>query len=883
MKPDVESLLHVTADLPPEQREAFLARECPDAALRREVVAMLQYAEDAESFFDNAIVGAAVSLSRRQEPSPGDRIGSYRITSLIGRGGMGSVYMAQRVDGEIQQRVAIKLLRADGNRQEWRERFLRERQLLATLQHPSVVHVIDAGHTDDGRPFLVMEYVDGVPIDRYSAGIPIRERLKLFLLLCEGVLHAHQRLIIHRDLKPSNILVDGTGHPKVLDFGIAKLQGETGDVTQTVDQLLSPNYASPEQLRGDPQTTATDIYSLGAVLYKMLTGTEVREMTRRIANGESTPVIRLNTELPRDMDYVIGKALRAEAEHRYRSVDEFATDVRAVLERRPVQARAGDTWYRTRRYLRRYWIPVTAAALVMASLAGGLIATDRQRRIAERRFADVRQLANKLFDIDLQVAQLPGGSKTRQLIVNTALEYLQRITVNVAMQPELALDMGTAYMRVARVQGVNISANLGQTVEADASAKKAQDLVDSVLAVQPANRMALLRAAQIAHDRMTLAGDGRHEEQALQFAHAALGRLDQYFRAGTLNAASDRQEAQQVIITLINVANRFVKANEFDEAIRIGERAIEVAHATNWPSQAGAALIIVSMAHREQGDLEAALLAIRESVRILTPSNGETAAGRLQTYGLALIREGQILGEPQSISLNRPTEAIESYQHALEIGQDFARRDAADFQSQYRIFSAETKIADLLRESEPARALALYDDALRRMAGAAANAGTLRNETMTLAASTYPLLHLGRRADARGRLDGALQRLARVKQYPASEIELGSPAASTLRALAEYEADGGNSKCAAAIYEELIRLVHASTPKHETVLQDAVALSNIYAAAAPFYREAGKIDGAADVESRRLEIWRQWAVKRPATPFVEHQLEAARVAQLARR
>ena len=442
----------------------------------------------------------------------------------------------------------------------------------------------------------------------------------------------------------------------MLDFGIAKLLNDTGDATQTVEHLLTPNYASPEQLAREAQTTATDVYSLGAVLYKMLTGLTPRERAR---GTELLPPSRVNAEVPRDMDFVIGKALRSEAEHRYGSVDEFANDVRAVLERRPVQARAADAWYRTRRYLRRYWVPLTAAALVVASLSTGLLVANRERRIAERRFADVRQLANKLFEIDMQVAQLPGGSKTRQLIVDTALEYLKRVTVDVHMQPDLALELGTAYMRVARVQGVNISPNLGQTVQADQTARKAQALIESVLASQPANRTALLRAAQIAHDRMTLAGDGHHEAEALQFAHTALEYLNRYLRAGTLNASSDRAEAQQVVLSLINIGNRYMKADQFEEAIRICRRAIDIANATNWPTQAGSALIIVAQAHRWRGELDEALQAIREAVRLLEPPAGEKSTGRILGYGLALIQQAEILGKPRSISLDRPAEAVD--------------------------------------------------------------------------------------------------------------------------------------------------------------------------------------------------------------------------------
>ena len=878
MNPLVEKLIEAAADLTPEEREGFLDRECLNSEIRAEVAALLRYADGAESLFEDAIRGVAVSLRSMREPSQGDAVGSYRILSLIGRGGMGSVYLAERADGEIEQRVAIKLLRADGDRPGWRDRFLNERRLLAALQHPAIVHVIDAGHLEDRRPYLVMEYVEGTPIDRYAAGIDVRERLSLFLKVCEGVSHAHRRLIIHRDLKPSNILVDAAGEPKVLDFGIAKLQNDLpGDTTQAAEQLLTPNYASPEQLRGEAQTTATDIYSLGAVLYKLLAGVSPPEVAR---GAELALPSRVNPQVPRDMDFVIAKALRPEPEHRYGSVDEFASDVRAVLQRRPVYARGNDTWYRARRYLRRYWVPVTAATLILASLTAGLYIVNVERRVAERRFADVRQLASKLFEIDVQVRQLPGSSKSRQLIVDTALEYLKRVTADVRMQPDLALELGTAYMRVARVQGVNISPNLGQTAQADQTAQKAQALIDSVLAAQPGNQTALLRAGQIAHDRMILAGDGHHEQQALQYATVSLGRLNQFLNAGSLNASSERMEAQQVILALINIANRYMKADDYDQAIRICDRAIEIAHATNWPTQAGAAKIIVALAQREKGELNESLESIHEAIRKLEPPPGEASTGRLQTYGLALIREGQILGEPQAISLNRPSEAVKSLEHALQLGADFARRDASDFQSQYRIFSAETKLADIIRSTEPLRALEMYDDGLRRLASTSANAGTLRNETKTLAASVYPLLSLDRRGEARKRLDAAFDRLKRLNEYPANAIDFDSPAYDTLRAFAQYESKGGNGAHALELCRDLIHLVQATNPKPETSLESAVDMSDLYGATARLARQANRDGLAAEMESLRLDLWLHWDAKLPGNAFVRRQLDAARSARI---
>jgi tetratricopeptide (TPR) repeat protein/tRNA A-37 threonylcarbamoyl transferase component Bud32 len=882
VNPEIERLLELAAQVPSEARPEVLARECSTPGARDEVWDLLRYAEEAECCFDHAIQGVASSLITGLEPQPGDVIGSYRIVKPIGQGGMGRVYLAERADGEIEQKVAIKLLRAGGLGMRWRERFLKERQLLASLHHPSIVHVIDAGHTEDGRPFLIMEHVDGVPIDHYAAGIGVRELLKLFGQVCEGVSHAHRHLIIHRDLKPSNILVDAMGRPKLLDFGIAKLLNDTGDATQVPEQLLTPNYASPEQLRGEAQSTATDIYSLATVLYKLLTGAAPRESGRSGVSGEAVPPSQVNPGSPEDLDIVVGKALRPEPEERYGSVDDFAGDIRAVLEGRPVQARGNDVWYRTRRYLRRYWMPVTAVFVVMMSLSAGLWMVNRERRIADReraiaeqRFTDVRQLADRLFDIDVQVAQLPGGSRTRQLIVDTALEYLRRVSADARMEPGLALELGNAYMRVARVQGVNISPNLGQTAQADQTAQTAQALIDSVLAQQPGNRIALLRAGQIAHDRMLLAAAAGRQDQVLRFAGTSVDRLDQFLATRPLNASSDHMDAQQVIIGLMNAANHYMKAGRFDEAIRIAQRANSLAHATNWPAQAGAALMIVALSHRAAGELEQALQAIRESVRLLEPEPGETRVGRLQPYGLALIREGQILGEDQAISLSRPEEAIAFLEQGRRIGWDFARRDEGDFGSQHRVFFADTRLAGILRHSDAARASALYDEALGRLAAVAANGSAARDEAETLAASVYPLLQLGRRDEARKRLDGALERLRQLDQYPARQIELGSPADYTLRALAEYEAACGHVRDGAARYEELLRLVEAAGSEAETSLEDAVTLSELYGAASRLERRAGRTNPAARLEAQRLRLWQDWDAKLPGSIFVHRRLRTA--------
>src|SRR5262245_4951460 len=317
MNDEVRLLFHELVDLPPDEREQTLAQRQIKPAVRAELESLLNYDSSNAQGFSECIAGAAGEMLLSAAGRDLGDCRPYRLVRLLGRGGMGAVYLGERNDGEIQQKVAVKLLSAEGDRPGWRERFLKERQLLASLNHPSIVHVMDAGHTDDGRPFLIMEYVDGTPIDVYASRILVRDRLILFLRVCDAVSYAHRHLVIHRDLKPSNILVDVSGLPKLLDFGIAKLLEETGDRTETTERLLTPAYASPEQIRGAIQTTATDIYSLGAILYKLLTGRSPHESEAgtlraiEVIAGKreiETPS-RVNPDLPADLDYIAKKAL----------------------------------------------------------------------------------------------------------------------------------------------------------------------------------------------------------------------------------------------------------------------------------------------------------------------------------------------------------------------------------------------------------------------------------------------------------------------------------------------------------------------------------------------------------------------------------------------
>lgn len=571
MREEVISIFQELADLDPPAREAYYASRRVPADLRNEVESLLRFDRSAESLTDH-IADAAEEFLQSGSVSNPTMWGPYRVITPLGRGGMGAVYLAERTDGEVEQRVAIKVVRSSADLSAFHDRFLGERRILASLNHPGIARLLDAGHTADGQPYLVMEFIDGVAIDRYCAQLDLRGILKLFLAVCEAVSYAHRNLIIHRDLKPSNILVDSAGRPKLLDFGIAKILDSSEDA-RTLVRILTPEYASPEQMRGEAHSTATDIYTLGAVLHKLLAGEAPNTSNSPTDKTLAPPPSPMKPDIPRDIGFVVRKALRVEPDERYSTVDAFAEDVRAFLENRPVRARAGNAWYRARKFVRRYWVPVTAGAVAVIGLSTGAYVANRERSIAEQRFLQVRQLANKVFDIDVAIRNTPGTTKARQLIVSTSLEYLQKVGAEARGDKDLMLEIGSAYVQLAHVQGVPINPNLGQFASADESLRRAAELVESVLKSDPRNRNALLTSASIAHDRMALAdSQGRREESFTQALRTA-EKLDRFTALGHL----DSNEVKEVSYMYSNVAVTLADYHRLDDAIRYSRRSIEVA------------------------------------------------------------------------------------------------------------------------------------------------------------------------------------------------------------------------------------------------------------------------------------------------------------------
>jgi serine/threonine protein kinase len=401
----VQEIFFAAADLPAAEQCRFLDTACRDNPdLRQDVDSLLVADRSHSNDIDRALETAARQIVGA-DPAIDARFGPWRVSREIGRGGMGIVYLAIRDDAQFQKRAALKLIRAGMDTAELLLRFRHERQILASLDHPYIARLIDGGTTPEGRPFLVMEYVEGLRIDHWcrERGLTVEDRCRLFLKVCEAASYAHRSLVVHRDLKPGNILIAADGSPKLLDFGVAKLLTPDRDPALTAaGPPLTPDYASPEQVLGQPITTAADIYSLGAVLYKLLTGAKPHrldsatpaEVERAVCQTEiPRPSAAVDRRLPNarrvrrrlagDLDNIVMMALRKEPERRYSSVDQFADDVRRHLDGRPVQARQNSVAYRTLKFVRRRRFELAAAATIAASLVAGIVMAVSQGRQAE--------------------------------------------------------------------------------------------------------------------------------------------------------------------------------------------------------------------------------------------------------------------------------------------------------------------------------------------------------------------------------------------------------------------------------------------------------------------------------------------------------------------
>jgi serine/threonine-protein kinase len=906
VSPYLDEALAMTA----EERTAWLAslRESnPELASLLEDLLVEHRLLEEEHFLEH---------SPAQLPEPvlaGQNFGTYTLISALGHGGMGSVWLARRNDGRFERKAAVKLLNLALMGHGGEERFKREGRILGQLNHPHIAELLDAGVSSSGQPYLVLEYVDGQHADVYCDEHTrnVEARIRLFLDVLAAVAHAHTNLVVHRDIKPSNVLVTSDGQVKLLDFGIAKLledeaqPGAATLLTREAGSALTPQYAAPEQITGEPVTTATDVYALGVLLFVLLTGqhpagpgphstakllkviveTEPPRMSTIVARGGTEAELiassaskrgataeRLRRRLRGDLDTIVAKALKKNPRERYASVNSMAEDLGRYLRHEPIRARPDAMAYRAAKFLRRYWLPVSAAALVIASLSAGLYTASHERAIAERRFSQLRQLSNKIFDLDEDIRNLPGSTQARQRLVSAALEYLDGLAPAAHSDLDLSQDIADGYWRIAGIQGVPTQLNLGEPEKAEASMKRADELTEALLASRPKDRRALLRSAGIAQERMILAQEEHRDADAIAYAGKASHRLDEFLRLGD---ATD-SERIQISSEYGNMALAHLNMHMYAEAVPYAQRTVEVirpiASAQYLVAQG---LSLLASALRSQGDLEGALQAIQEARKISEQAVYPNPTTRmLDEYGIFL-RQGLILGEDDDVNLGRPADAIEPLHKAFQTTEEFAVKDRNDAVSRMRVAHSGMALGNILSQRDPQGALAVYDLALSRVSEIRNSLPAKRSQAALLARSSYALMRLHRPAEAERRIGSASSILRETKDIPAEQIKLDSDVYVVSCAWANYQAAEGNLDRAVALYEQLLGRVMVANPQEFDDLRNAPKLSLLYEKVAGVYRRTGAIAKASIIEARRLDLWRRWDNKLPHNTFIRRELETA--------
>lgn len=679
----VKEIFAVAVEQPAGLRSQFLLEACgEDLFLRREVESLLEASDDPEQLIEKN----AFDLAARFQTNgfEGKQFGSYKIIREIGRGGMGAVFLAARTDAQFEQQVALKIIRQALADEEIERHFRRERQILASLNHPNIARLYDGGVSAEGLAYFVMEYIEGEPLLEFAENnrLDVNERLNLFLKICSAVGYAHRHLVVHRDIKPSNILVDREGTPKLLDFGLAKtldLDTRSND-TETVFRAFTPAYASPEQMRGQNVTTASDVYSLGVCLYELLTERRpysfktdsVEEIIHAVCDtdpirpsraitkrkdadtqDESNPQAAAvcNPQLLRgDLDNIILKALRKEPERRYATVEQFAGDIERYLKGLPVSARRATFSYRAAKFIERNKFPVMAAALIVLSLVGGLAVSLWQAKIArqerdraERRFADVRQLSNALLtDIAPKIERIQGATEAREALVTQSLKYLDSLAQESSDDLSLQNELASAYEKVGDIQGNPTNPSRFALNEALTSYEKANEIRRKLLEKNPQD----FDQRRLLANNYRVQGDIRWQAKEMtesqKMADAALAIYNELL--------TEQPDSLEIRIALgqiyLDTGTNLTENQKFAQSIPYFQKAIDTGEdlRQKYPDQTGV-LILLANGYQQMGNAlswngqqkegEAAMtraVEIYESLVAAHPNDITGRAGLWQTY-----------------------------------------------------------------------------------------------------------------------------------------------------------------------------------------------------------------------------------------------------------
>jgi tetratricopeptide (TPR) repeat protein len=837
-------------DASDEERKRRLG-ETPDAQVREEVASLLGFHVDEpeDPFLQRA---AASAIAAPRDELIGKILGRYRIIRLLGRGGMGSVYLGQRDDEQFSRRVAVKVIRPGADSEEVVRRFRLERRALAALDHPNIARLLDAGLTDDDRPYFVMEYVDGAPLDEHlkRRNPPIRERLALFREICAAVHHAHQNLIVHRDLKPGNILVTADGLPKLVDFGIAKLLNPDlspvdAPPTAVEHRVLTPAYASPEQIRGEHVSAASDVYALGVILFEMLTGQRPYELatgsraeleraicdqqpfrpSTRCATGSSgaataTTSPRWRRALEGDLDTIALRALSKEPQRRYASAHDLSEDIRRHLAGLPVVARPDSAAYLASKFIRRHRAGVLTtatfavalvAALVLAVWQGRAAARNEQLAIraqaaAEERYDLIRAYSEAfLNDFYDAVAPLAGSMEARQLLAETALAQLEELRSAAAKDPVLRLDLLRAHERVGDIMGGLRYGSLGRTDDAIDRYREAIALLEPVVEDHERHAARIrLKLADLLHRQGLLAESERLYRQAVTDAEAA--------------APYEVRDERLLAVALLEHGDALRDLGRLDEAEQQYRRSMDAreraltAHPDDEQTLRDVATGLTRLASLagDRGDLDRAIelneqvLEIRR--RILQQEGPEEGRGR-RAVAIALRSLGRSL-----IDVGRVDDAAQAFEEMSEITNDLREADPTNRRAQLDHLLALEGLGDSHKQAGDAPAARRVYEELRDLASEELLKQPNDRYLTSLVDSTSA--KLGDLELAAGRPNVAIvhyEHYARAAGQQHARIPESAPAARNhalaLHKLAEAYQASGDSQRAAETARRAIRLV----------------------------------------------------------------------------
>jgi tetratricopeptide (TPR) repeat protein len=851
----IEEIYQAAADLEPVARAGFLEQACgSDCVLRREVEGLLGASGDVDTAIEASIRTEAETLANRASESVvGKRIGLYRVTGIIGAGGMGTVYRALRDDDEFQKEVAIKVVKRGMDFDALLARFRRERQILARLEHPNISRLLDGGVTSEALPYFVMEYVEGTPLTQYCADKPIEERLRLFREVCAAVQYAHQNLIVHRDLKPANILVTKDGIPKLLDFGLAKLLDpeQLPEHTFTMVRMLTPDYASPEQVRGEAITTASDIYSLGAVLYEMASGRRAHcfgsrttaEMERVVCQTDPPP-------LAGEMGNIVQMALRKEPVRRYATVEQFSEDIRRHLDGLPVIARPDTIVYRGGKFVRRNKLPVAAAGFAFVALLIGIGVALQQARRSERGRLEAQQYASAVLQTAFeQFRQVPGTLAGRTQLAETSLQYLNKLAAEAPADPQLQLDLAIGYLQVARNQGTIGTPNRVEYEKSLETAHKLRAIAEDLQRRDPGAKVrnALLAVAYkvIGHSHENL---GNYRE-ALEWWERTKGPAfaaddESYRRIGYPDVRSQLQSSIAGAHQLLG--DHRAALNLLQDSDR--RRAASLA---------------------STGALDEAARLFRGLLKSRRPDGAYLARIFSWSYPASL---AVIEGNPLDLNLGDQRQAQIRLVPVVAEAEQLFNTDPLDMWLAWRLALWQAKLGAVTREADPSKAVAAYARSVQLLAQVLERTPTnlrlKRDIARVHAEGAMPLRNSGQADRARQWLQRALD----------VEREIGEPASFTRLELGDAFLARRERDKALQQYTEAVPIAEKAIEARPQTMQLRRELADCHERLGAFHQSGGNLPLARDHYSKSLAIWRDWTKHGVSSIYNQRREKAATLA-----